>query len=280
MAELKPAGRAAADALRAADPLLASGLRVSFDHLSGAAPDRAGAAAARDEYLALLDHSADQGIGGRAEVSFTLGALGRFLGPEGEELALEHARAICAAAERAGTVATLDMQDHRSTDAVLTAVAELRADHPWVGLAVQAALRRTEADCRELLHAGSRVRLVKGAYREPPAIAFTARGETDRSYVRCLRLLMEGRGYPMVATHDERLIEIAGFLAVRTERPQGTYEFQFRYGVRPDLQRRLARAGETVRVWIPYGAARPSDSRPARWRGVRGWRTNRQWDTR
>jgi proline dehydrogenase len=85
-------------------------------------------------------------------------------------------------------------------------------------------------------------------------VAYPTRGEVDRAYVRCLRLLMEGSGYPMIATHDSRLIEIAGALAVATHRRPGSYEFQMLLGVRPAEQRRLARAGETVRVYVPYGA--------------------------
>jgi proline dehydrogenase len=246
-------GEDRAAALRAADPLIARGLHVSFDLLAGPVRDRARAAGVRDDYLALLAELSAGGLGPRAEVSFTLGALGRFSGPDGDRIALENARALCAAAQAAGALATVDAQDHRSTAAVLDAVAELRADYPWAGVAVQANLRRTEADCRELLHAGSRVRLVKGAYREPPGVAFVRRSEVDRSYVRCLRLLMEGRGHPMVATHDPRLIAIAGALAVRSDRPQGSYEFQLLYGVAGGEEDRLARAGESVRVWIPYG---------------------------
>jgi proline dehydrogenase len=248
---LPGADRAAA--LRAADPLIARGLHVSLDLLAGPVPDRARADAVREDYLTLLRELSSRGLGPRAEVSFTLGALGRFTGADGERIALDNARALCAAARDAGALATVDAQDHRSTDAVLDAVAELRADFPWAGVAVQANLRRTEADCRELLHAGSRVRLVKGAYREPPGVAFVRRAEADRSYVRCLRLLMEGRGHPMVATHDPRLTAIAGALAVRADRPQRSYEFQLLYGVARDEQERLERAGESVRVWIPYG---------------------------
>ena len=93
----------------------------------------------------------------------------------------------------------------------------------------------------------------KGAYKEPEAVAHTDRAEVDRAYVRCMKVLMQGDGYPMLATHDPRLIEIGGALAVRNDRQPGTYEYQMLYGVRPDEQARLTAQGERVRVYVPYG---------------------------
>ena len=119
---------------------------------------------------------------------------------------------------------------------------------------LQAYLRRTEADCRDLAGPGSRVRLCKGAYKEPESVAFQGRSEVDLSYVRCLKELMSGEGYPMMATHDPRLIEVSEALAVRAGRRPDQYEYQMLLGVRPDEQRRLAANGEQVRVYVPYGA--------------------------
>ena len=118
---------------------------------------------------------------------------------------------------------------------------------------LQAYLRRTEADCRDLAVPGSRVRLCKGAYDEPATVAYRDRAEVDRSYVRCLRILMDGPGYPMVATHDPRLLRIAAFLARSAGRSADSYEYQMLYGVRTDLQAALADRGERVRVYVPYG---------------------------
>jgi len=119
---------------------------------------------------------------------------------------------------------------------------------------LQSYLRRTEADCRVLAYEGSRVRLCKGAYNEPEHVAFQEKVEVDKSYVRCLKVLMAGQGYPMVATHDPRMIAIAGSLASRYGRAKGSYEFQMLYGIRPEEQKRLAVSGETVCVYVPYGA--------------------------
>ncbi len=130
---------------------------------------------------------------------------------------------------------------------------ELRRDFPDVACVLQAYLRRTEGDCRDLAVAGSRVRLCKGAYAEPESVAYQIADEVDRSYVRCLNILFAGAGYPMWATHDPRLIEIALARATAYGRAPGEYEFQMLYGIRPNEQRRLALAGHDVRVYLPYG---------------------------
>ena len=147
----------------------------------------------------------------------------------------------------------MGLEDHTTTDSTLSILRELRKDFPETGAVLQAMLHRTEADCRALAYEGSRVRLCKGAYMEPEDVAFQEKVEIDKSYVRCLKVLLAGQGYPMIATHDPRMVEIASSLASRYGRAQGTYEFQMLYGIRPDEQKRLAAAGETMRVYIPYG---------------------------
>jgi proline dehydrogenase len=197
--------------------------------------------------LARLHHA---GLTPAAEVSVKLSALGQRID---ERVAFEHARAICAAAAEAGTSVTLDAEDHSTTDATLETLFELRKDFPSTGAVLQAYLRRTEGDCRELATAGSRVRLCKGAYAEPESVAFQSALDVDKAYVRCLNILMSGEGYPMVATHDPRLIAIAEDRARWFDRSAGEFEFQLLYGVRPEEQARLSGAGQTVRVYLPYG---------------------------
>ena len=145
------------------------------------------------------------------------------------------------------------MEDHTTTDSTLGILRELRKDFPETGAVLQAYLHRTEADCRDLAYEGSRVRLCKGAYNEPESVAFQDKHDVDKSYVRCLKVLMAGQGYPMIATHDPRMVDIAGALATRNGRAQGSYEYQMLFGIRPDEQKRLADAGEKVRVYVPYG---------------------------
>jgi proline dehydrogenase len=249
------AGLDADAALGTASRLVTDGLRVTLDHLGEDTRDQAQAAAVRDAYVELLGRLADTGFaeGGQVEVSVKLSAIGQALGTDGERIALSHAQQICAAAMGAGTTVTLDMEDHTTTDSTLSVLRALRSDFPWVGAVLQAYLRRTEADCKDLAAPGSRVRLCKGAYDEPESVAYTEAAEVDRSYVRCLSILTEGAAYPMVATHDPRLIDIAGALMVKHSRPKGSYEYQMLYGVRPEEQRRMAARGETVRVYVPYG---------------------------
>jgi proline dehydrogenase len=244
------AGESTDDAVTAARQLVGKGLTVSLDRLGEDVLDVAQARDTVAAYVELLRRLADAGLtsGGRTEVSLKLSAVGQALD---ESLALDGAQQVCAAAAAAGTTVTLDMEDATTTDSTLGVLRAVRRDFPSTGAVLQSYLRRTEADCRDLASAGSRVRLCKGAYKEPEAVAFQDPDEVDRSYVRCLKVLLAGDGYPMIATHDPRLIAVATHLA--GPRDPGSYEFQLLYGVRPREQERLAAAGETVRVYVPYG---------------------------
>jgi proline dehydrogenase len=249
------AGASTADVVRAAGELDLTGRMCTIDNLGEDTFDLAQAQVTRDAYLSLLSALGDAGLaqGGKAEVSLKLSALGQALPGDGAKIALEHAREICLAAANVGTTVTLDMEDHTTTDATLETLHELRQDFPSVGAVLQAYLYRTEADCRDLAHQGSRVRLCKGTYKEPESVAFQGNREVDKSYVRCLKVLMAGQGYPMVASHDPRLVEIAGALAHKQDRAADTFEYQMLYGIRPEEQKRIADRGDQMRVYIPYG---------------------------
>jgi proline dehydrogenase len=244
------AGESNADAVAATRRLVAAGLTVSLDYLGEDTTDAALAETTVRAYETLLDALAEAGLTEHAEVSVKLSAVGQKLD---EGLARDNAARVCAAATTAGTTVTLDMEDHTTTDSTLGVLAELRRDFPRTGAVVQAYLRRTEADCRDLAGAGSRVRLCKGAYAEPASVAYQDPAEVDRSYVRCVNALLAGDGYPMFATHDPRLMRIVDERARWHDRKPGSYEYQLLYGIRPDEQRRLAGSGETVRVYVPYG---------------------------
>ena len=246
-------GEKTADAVAATSVLVDDGLRVTLDYLGEDTTDAAQAEATVAAYKEVLAELATRGLAGHTEVSVKLSAIGQFLPDDGHKVALENARTICRAARNAGTTVTLDMEDHTTTDSTLSILRELRKDFPETGAVLQAMLHRTEADCRALAYEGSRVRLCKGAYMEPEEVAFQDKLEIDKSYVRCLKVLLGGQGYPMIATHDPRMIQIASSLASRFGRRPGTYEFQMLYGIRPEEQKRLAAAGETMRVYIPYG---------------------------
>jgi proline dehydrogenase len=248
------AGETLDDALAAVRRLTAQGIGVTLDHLGEGVPDRVAAMRARDAYLALLDGLAPLGLGRAAEVSVKLSAFGQALPGGGTDLALELVRPVVAAASAIGTTVTLDMEESATVDSTLTVLAELRRDHPGTGAVLQAALHRTEDDARALAVAGSRVRLVKGAYDEPPSVAHQGRDDVDAAYARCLGILMSGPGYPMVGSHDPRLISIAQRLAARAGRTPDSWEVQMLYGIRTAEQRRLAAAGVCVRAYVPYGA--------------------------
>ena len=241
---------AAVDATRT---LIESGLHVTLDFLGEDTLDREQADATVAAYVDLLRSLTEHGLSRNAEVSVKLSAVGQALPDDGEKIALDNARTICQAARNAGTTVTLDMEDHTTTDSTLNILRELRKDFPETGAVLQAYLHRTEADCRDLAYEGSRVRLCKGAYAEPESVAYQDKHEVDKAYVRALKILMAGQGYPMVATHDPRMVDIAGALATRNGRAQGRYEYQMLFGIRPDEQQRLAEAGEKVRVYVPYG---------------------------
>jgi proline dehydrogenase len=238
-------------ALRTTRDLCRRGMRVSLDRLGedvGNAEQADATVRAYERLLALLDTS---GLARSAEVSVKLSALGLLVG--GEKTALKNAWRICDAARTAGTTVTVDMEDHTTVDGTLNVLTRLRGEFPTVGAVVQAYLRRAEQDCRDLAAEGSRVRLCKGAYAEPAAVAFRHKDEVDRSYVRCLKILMSGSAYPMVASHDPRMIAIATELAARAGRTTDGYEFQMLYGTRPQEQRRIVAGGHTLRVYLPYG---------------------------
>ncbi|CAA9382979.1 MAG: Proline dehydrogenase [uncultured Nocardioidaceae bacterium] len=246
-------GESTPEAVDVVSELVASGRKVTLDFLGEDTLDEDQAEATVTAYLELLAELAQRGLAADAEVSVKLSAVGQALPGRGEEVAAGNARTICQAARDAGTTVTLDMEDHTTTDSTLEILRELRKDFPETGAVLQAYLRRTEDDCRELAIEGSRVRLCKGAYKEPESVAHQSRREVDLAYVRCLRILMEGSGYPMVASHDPHMVEIAGELARRTGRDPSTFEYQMLYGIRPEEQLRLVGEGATVRVYVPYG---------------------------
>jgi proline dehydrogenase len=255
------AGESSEGAVAVAQALRSAGLLVTLDYLGEDTADAQRAAATAAQYVHLLGKLAAEGLteGGAVEVSVKPTAIGLLLGAEGQRgpnplgmrIATEHLERIVTAARDAGTTVTVDAEDHRITQAGLRVAAALRPRFGSLGSVLQAALRRTEADIRELAAPGVRVRLCKGAYAEPPAEAFETRHDIDKSFARCLRILMAGPGYPMIATHDPRLIAITRSLGLA--RPAGSFEYQMLYGVRPDEQRRLAASGAKVRVYVPYG---------------------------
>ncbi|MDR8407602.1 proline dehydrogenase family protein [Nonomuraea sp. 3-1Str] len=224
--------------------LTREGLLVSADHLGEEVADPAQAEREVRAYLALLTQLPEG-----ADVSVKLTALGLRLS---EQLALDNAATICEHAAARGITVTLDAEEHDTIGKLHSVHATLLKEQPTVGVVVQSYLPGAVERCARLAESeGVRVRLCKGAYSAPGAL--TAPADIDRAYVRCLKVLMAGAGYPMVATHDPRLVEIASALAVLHGRDHSGFEFQMLYGVRPREQDRLARLGAQMRVYVPYG---------------------------
>lgn len=234
-----------------------SGRLVSVDYLGEDVADADDADAVVRTYLNLIDTLGGPGAAGDAvrplEVSVKLSALGQSLERDGHKIARENAWSICDAAQRAGVWVTVDAENHTTTDSTLRIVRDLRAEFPWLGLVLQAHLRRTLEDCEEFAASGARVRLCKGAYDEPASLAYREPTEVTDSYLACLRVLMAGSGYPMVASHDPRIIAAVPEMVRESGRRGGEYEYQMLYGIRDDEQRRLAAAGNQLRVYVPFG---------------------------
>jgi proline dehydrogenase len=235
-----------------------SGRLVSIDYLGEDVTDLDGANATMRAYLELLDALGRRpdavGEGVRPlEVSCKLSALGQALDRDGDKIAFANAHTICERAEQVGVWVTVDAEDHTSTDSTLSIAADLRTDFRWLGVVLQAYLPRTHGDCAQLAASGARVRLCKGAYDEPASVAYRDAAAVTDSYLRCLRVLMTGSGYPMVASHDPVVIGAVPALASESGRSAGDFEYQMLYGIRDGEQLRLASAGNRVRVYVPFG---------------------------
>jgi proline dehydrogenase len=250
-------GETVDDALDTVAHLRASGRMVSIDYLGEDVTDLDTATATVDAYAALLDALGRRDDSADAvhplEVSLKLSALGQALPRDGEKIALENAHAVCERAQAVGAWVTVDAEDHTTTDSTLSIVRDLRTEFAWLGTVLQAYLKRTEGDCAQFAATGARIRLCKGAYDEPASVAYRDRDAVTDSYLRCLRTLMRGNGYPMVASHDPAIIAAVADIAYENGRSADDFEYQMLYGIRDAEQRRLAEEGNQVRVYVPFG---------------------------
>lgn len=250
-------GETIESALNSVAALRKSGRYVSIDYLGEDVLNGDDADAAVRVYLDLIENlgRAGDSDGIRPlEVSVKLSALGQSLERDGDKIARENAWSICDAAARTGVWVTVDAENHTTTDSTLSIVRDLRTEFPWLGAVLQAYLRRTLGDCEEFAASGARIRLCKGAYDEPASVAYRGRDQVTESYLACLRVLMAGSGYPMVASHDPAIISAVPAMVRESGRGTSEFEYQMLYGIRDDEQRRLAEAGNHVRVYLPFGS--------------------------
>ena len=244
------AGDTGVEALGVIRQLARRGVTATVDLLGESVTRPEEARAARDEYLAMLDRMKHGGVEPNASVKLTQMGL-----DIDQNLCVENLHAILERARTHGAFVRIDMESAAYTERTLRLFHEVFFPEfgKQVGVVIQSALRRSEADVARLIDTRARVRLCKGAYKEPSSVAYPRKRDVDQAYARLLeRLLVEGN-YPAIATHDEGLITHAReFAASRGISPEA-FEFQMIYGVRRDLQDALRREGHRVRVYVPYG---------------------------
>lgn len=246
------AGEEAAEALAAAERLNRQGLKATLDQLGEHVTTPAAAAAAAGEYVRLVEAIAARGL--EANVSIKPTHVGLAL-PDGPAAAAANLRPVLERAAARGIFVRLDMEGSAYTQATLDLVRDLRAEgYVELGPVIQAYLYRSAVDVAALCREGARVRLCKGAYSEPPSLAFPRKAEVDANYERLMAYLLRRGRYPGLATHDERMIGEARRLAAAEEIGPERFEFQMLYGVRRELQTELVRVGYNVRIYVPYGS--------------------------
>ncbi len=244
------AGENIEEAVAAIRELNAEGCTASFDHLNESVASAREAEEEMREYLRILARIDETGI--RSNVSIKLTQFGLGLDPE---LAYKNARAVVVDAARRGNFVRVDMEGSGVTQLTLDIFKRLRAEFGLndVGIVLQSYLRRTYADAQELLNQPARIRICKGAYNEPPEVAFPDKKDTDQNYIKVVQLLLKSGVYHGIATHDPKMIQATIDFVEKEGIGKEAFEFQMLYGVRRDLQRQLARKGYNMRVYVPYG---------------------------
>ena len=247
------AGRQVEDALRVTQSLNTAGLSVSIDNLGENVINAAEARQSAELYRQLLEQIAARKLD--ANISLKLTHMGLDIDPQ---LAHEHVTALVsqAAAMQPHNFVRVDMEGSTYTQRTIDFVSELHrmpGNRGCVGAVIQSYMRRSEDDVARLIREGIRIRLCKGAYKEPPEVAFQAKEEVDANYVKLMKVLLKSGIYHGLATHDEKMINEAKAFAMREQIPRDSFEFQMLYGIRRDLQKSLVREGWRTRVYVPFG---------------------------
>jgi proline dehydrogenase len=221
---------------------------VALDYLGENTESEAQARESTGAYLAAIDRIQERGMD--ANISVKLTALGLDIRPE---LALEEAAKVAARSKEVGAMVGVDMEAAVYVARTLDTVEALKRDYDNVGVCIQAYLYRSRDDLDRLNRLGIPVRLAKGAYQEPPEVAYPEKAAVDHAYARMLDALIDANPYPMVATHDPAMVRLTKTLVGRYRRDRDTFEFQMLYGVRRDLQEEVVAEGYRLRVYLPYG---------------------------
>lgn len=244
------AGRTLDQALKVSARLGAEGALASLDRLGENVTSLEEARESRDAYLKALDGIADSQIGSTVSVKLT--QMGLDLS---EHHCQENVAALAQRAAQLGTRIEIDMESSEYTDRTLDQVRRVHQTTGNVRAVIQAYLLRSSTDVDRLCEESIPVRLCKGAYHEPPSVAYQLKREVDASFSRLMRTLLERGTYPAIASHDERLIREAIATAGKLRRAPDSFEFQMLYGIRRDLQKELVASGYRLRVYVPYGDA-------------------------
>ena len=244
------AGDTLADALEAGRRINREGISLTLDHLGENVTSLDEAEASCKVYLRALDELSGHGINGNVSLKLTQFGIGI-----SEEACRANVGRVAGRAKELGNFVRVDMESSEYTERTLQLVTDLHAQFGAVGTVIQAYLHRSEKDVEMLCGREIRVRLCKGAYLEPPEVAFQAKADVDRNFVHLMRILLVDGTYPAIATHDERIIEEAERFVRARNIPRESFEFQMLYGIRRDLQRRLVAEGYRLRLYVPFGKA-------------------------
>ena len=242
------AGDTLAKAIRVVRSLNQQNLLATLDHLGENVTTLEEAARARNDYMAILEEISLESL--PSTISVKLTQLGLDLS---ETACRSHLFALTERTEGTESFLQVDMEDSAHTDSILRIVSDTHRTCPVVGAVIQAYLYRSEQDVQRLLSEGIRIRLCKGAYKEPSSIAYPHKADVDANYMRLTQLLLQSRLYHSIATHDQKIIDLTRQYAIEIGVPKHRYEFQMLFGVRRDLQQQLVSEGYRVRIYVPFG---------------------------
>jgi proline dehydrogenase len=244
------AGETLDDALDVSRRLNQERITVTLDHLGESVTTLDEAAEARDVYLRTAGAIHDSGIQGNVSLKLTQFGLDLSY-----DRCLENVEQLAACAAARNQFVRIDMESSEYVDRTLQLVRDLYGRHGNVGVVIQAYLHRSKQDVEDLCARGIRVRLCKGAYLEPAAVAFPDKADVDRNYVELMKVLLDRGVYPAIATHDEKMIAATKEYAAARKIGRDAFEFQMLYGIRRDLQRQLVAEGYRLRLYVPFGRA-------------------------
>ncbi len=243
------AGETLAEAEQATRQLNQHGMSVALDHLGENVSDAREASAATQDYLAAIERIRQSGID--ANISIKLTALGLDIS---QDVCEQNLRLILTQARQHNIFVCIDMEGSDYTERTVATTFSMREEFEQVGTVIQSYLYRSNADIEQLVAQGVRVRLVKGAYKEPATVAFQEKSEVDRNYVQLMMHLLARGNFPAIASHDEHIIDTACKFVRDHGISKSAFEFQMLYGIRRDLQEKLVAQGYNVRIYVPYGS--------------------------